>query len=86
MHKIYQIDPKNYQKLTRKKYILSIAHRKSFESELQFERHFPSKPNHISQLYVTSSEMFSFVSIVHIKIAKATQIFTTASMYDIMRH
>ena len=47
MHKIYQIDPKNYQKLTRKKYILSIAHRKSFESELQFERHFPSKPNHI---------------------------------------
>ena len=43
MHKIYQIDPKNYQKLTRKKYILSIAHRKSFESELQFER--TSLPN-----------------------------------------
>jgi len=69
-----------------KQYILPIGYKFFFEVKLKFDRHFHSKPNCILINSDSSSQMFPFISIEREKIAKLTQIFTTASIYDIMRY
>ena len=80
------IGSKKLPKFYMKQFILSIGYRKNFKVKPEFDRHSHSKPNHILLNSDSSSLMFLFVSIVSEKIAKFTQIFTTAFMYDLMRY